>query len=260
MRLPTSLKIVAAAAFGAAVTGGILTATAGATGTSTVYYACLSGGQLTKVGATAPTCTAPATRISWDQTGPAGPAGNTILSGRGAPASTIGVAGNFYLETSNHKLYGPAAHGCQPLPCKTNWGAGTSLVGPAGAPGQGVAYQTTGTGTVTDDGYAPLAELTLPDGDFTLDATVGTTSNFSDNGMYCNLSVNYDNGLDGVIDFEVNHNPGSISLSGSVFYSPAHGTGYAIVWCGPSISNNSGEQASVTANLTATSVSSLQNQ
>ena len=78
--------------------------------------------------------------------------------------------------------------------------------------------------------------------------------------MYCNLSVNYDNDLDGSIDSEINTNPGEITLSGSVYYSPAHGTGYALVWCGPYHSNDSGDQASVTAHLTATQVSSVTNQ
>ncbi|HEY1737269.1 MAG TPA: hypothetical protein VGI86_01085 [Acidimicrobiia bacterium] len=260
MRVWKPIKIVAIAGFGASTALGALAVTAGAAGSASVYYACLSGGNLTKVGTTAPTCTAPAKQISWDQAGPQGPAGNTILSGSGAPATNIGVTGNFYLETSNHKLFGPATRTCTPRLCGTTWGAGISLVGPAGAAGQGPAYQTTGSGTVTDDGYAPVAELTLPDGYFTLNATAGTESNFGANGMYCNLSVNYDNGLDGVIDSQINRNPGELTLSGSVFYSPAHGTGYAIVWCGPFSSNDSGAQASVTAHLTATKVSSLDNQ
>ena len=259
MRIPKPLKIVAIAAFGTSTALGALAVTAGATGTSAVYYACLSGGTLSNVGTTAPTCKAPAKQISWDETGPQGPAGNTILSGSGVPASTIGVAGNFYLETSNHKLFGPATHTCNPLPCHTIWGSGVSLVGPAGASGQGPAYQTSGTETITDDSYAAIAELTLPDGYFTLNATIGT-SNFGANGMYCELSVNYDNGLDGIIDSEANDNPGEVTLSGSVFYSPAHGTGYALVWCGPNHSNDSGDQASVTAHLTATQVSNVVNQ
>ncbi|HEY3833163.1 MAG TPA: hypothetical protein VGO03_12780 [Acidimicrobiia bacterium] len=260
MKIRKLLSLVAAAAFGAAVTGGVLAATAATTPSSTVYYACLSNGTLSKVGTAAPTCAAPAKQVSWNQTGPQGPAGNTVLSGNGAPSTTIGVAGNFYIETSNHKLFGPATHTCNPLPCHTIWGTGTSLVGPAGAAGQGPAYQTSGTETITDDGYAVIAELTLPDGYFTLNATIGTFSSFGANGMYCDLSVNYDNGLDGVIDTQYNANPGEVTLSGSVFYSPAHGTGYALVWCGPYQSNDSGDQASVTAHFTATQVSSLDNE
>jgi len=130
--------------------------TAGAASTTTTYYACLKSGTLSSVGTSAPKCTSPATEISWNQTGPTGPAGaagNTILTGSGAPSSTIGVAGNFYLETSNHTIYGPATHTCSPLPCHTVWGTGTSLVGPKGAQGpagQGVAYDTQSSGDIND--------------------------------------------------------------------------------------------------------------
>jgi len=37
--------------------------------------------------------------------GPAGVNGNTILYGSGAPANTLGVDGNFYIDTSAHMLY-----------------------------------------------------------------------------------------------------------------------------------------------------------
>jgi hypothetical protein len=257
------VAVVATTLIGAGVAVGM---TASAAGTDTTYYACLKAGVLSKVGTTAPTCVAPATAISWDQTGPPGPAGtagNTILSGTNAPSSSTGVAGNFYLETSNHRLYGPATRNCSRLPCITVWGAGTSLVGSAGPPGpagQGIAYQTTGSGTVTDDGYALIAELTLPDGYFTLDATAGTGSNFTENGLVCQLSVNYDQGVDGSIDSEYSSTPGGLALSGSVYYDPALGTGYALVWCHPNISNDSNEQAAVTVHLTATQVSDVVNQ
>jgi hypothetical protein len=169
MRLPNTVKAAIAAIAVAALAIGVADVTAGASGSDPAYYACLSGGSLTKVGTTAPTCSAPATRISWDQTGPQGPAGNTILSGTGAPASTIGLVGNFYLETSNHKLYGPATRTCSPLPCRTVWGSGTSLVGPGG-----FVYQTT-TGDVTGAEGAPVtvATQTVPvGGDFSVSAGV----------------------------------------------------------------------------------------
>ena len=134
MRIRTLFEFAVAAAFGAALTGGVLAATAATPATSTVYYACLSGGTLTKVGTTPPKCTAPAKNVSWNETGPTGPAGTSVLSGTGAPATNIGAVGDFYIETSNHTLYGPAAHECIPLPCHTIWGPGTSLVGPAVGP------------------------------------------------------------------------------------------------------------------------------
>ncbi len=61
---------------------------------------------------------------------PAGVAGglNTIWNGVGAPSASIGVVGDFYLDTANARIYGPRAAGGWPT-------AGLSLVGPAGATG-----------------------------------------------------------------------------------------------------------------------------
>jgi len=73
-------------------------------------------------------------------TGPQGPAGaigppgstgangNTVLNGIGAPASSLGNNGDFYLNKTNNCLYGPKASGVWPGIC-------TSLVGPTGATG-----------------------------------------------------------------------------------------------------------------------------
>jgi hypothetical protein len=175
--------VVAAAIALSAVAVGAGVLSAGAA-SSTTYYACLKSGTLSKVGTTAPTCTSPATQISWNQTGPQGPtgpagaAGNTILSGTGAPTSTIGAAGNFYLETSNHTIYGPATRNCSVLPCKTVWGSGTSLVGPQGAPGTpglGVAYDTQTQDVVNDPSgqFETVLTQTLPvSGDFEVVANV----------------------------------------------------------------------------------------
>jgi hypothetical protein len=66
--------------------------------------------------------------------GPQGPQGitgvngNTILYGVGAPSNSLGVDGNFYIDTSAHTMYGPKAGGV--------WPAGTSLIGPQGPIGQ----------------------------------------------------------------------------------------------------------------------------
>ena len=39
--------------------------------------------------------------------GPQGPAGRTILNGSGAPASNLGLTGDFYYNTANTDFYGP---------------------------------------------------------------------------------------------------------------------------------------------------------
>ena len=56
-----------------------------------------------------------------------GDGGNTVLNGTGAPDSTLGLAGDFYLDTTNMHLYGPKT---------TAWPAAyVSMVGPRGPQG-----------------------------------------------------------------------------------------------------------------------------
>ncbi len=165
-----TLKLTVAAVVATALlsVGVTVAVTAGATGSNPTYYACLNGGKLSSVGTTTPTCTSPATLISWNQTGPAGA---TILSGTGAPGIGVGLAGDYYIETSNHKIFGPATRGCSPLPCKTFWGSGTSLVGP---PGQGYSYDTSSNGANDASGQDEKVLIqTLPvAGDFQIIARV----------------------------------------------------------------------------------------
>ena len=52
---------------------------------------------------------------------------NTILNGKGAPLSTLGIDGDFYIDTRSLLIYGPKKIGKWPLP--------QSLQGPAGIPG-----------------------------------------------------------------------------------------------------------------------------
>lgn len=58
-------------------------------------------------------------------TGPTGASGTSILNGEGPPSPLLGQVGDFYIDTTNHNIFGP----------KTNVGFGlpTSLVGPKGA-------------------------------------------------------------------------------------------------------------------------------
>lgn len=83
---------------------------------------------------------------------------NTILHGSGAPSEGTGNNGDFYLDTTAHKIYGPKAAGV--------WPAGVELVGPKGETG------TTGTAgkTVLNGSGAPSAG-TGADGDFYLDTS-----------------------------------------------------------------------------------------
>lgn len=145
--------------------------------TSTTYFACLANGQLTKVGTAAPKCTSPAKQISWNSVGPAGTNGTTILSGATAPGPSIGLVGDYYLDTATHMLFGPATRSCSPLPCKTLWGQGTSLIGPAGAPGpagQTAVYETDSPTVILPNGnQETVVSQTIPaTGDYSAVATL----------------------------------------------------------------------------------------
>ena len=52
---------------------------------------------------------------------------NSILSGKGAPSSSLGVLGDFYIDTSSMNFYGPKT--------STKWPTPISLKGPAGPMG-----------------------------------------------------------------------------------------------------------------------------
>lgn len=78
--------------------------------------------------------------------GPTGQTGNGILNGSGAPSDSLGNDGDFYLDTVDYDIYGPKTGG--------TWGAGVSIVGPAGA----------GSGDVVGPGSAASNNLTAFDG------------------------------------------------------------------------------------------------
>lgn len=53
--------------------------------------------------------------------------GKTVLNGSGAPASSLGEEGDFYIDTAANEIYGPKGG--------SGWGTGTSLKGPQGVQG-----------------------------------------------------------------------------------------------------------------------------
>jgi collagen triple helix repeat protein len=155
----------------ALVAGGSAAALATDSPPTRVYQGCLnrSLGALYHVAlnpSSPPGCLRDDTRVSWNQTGPMGPAGtrgatgaagpqgskgdtgaagpqgakgdtgtlgpagangHTILSGQGAPPTNVGANGDFYLDTAGSAVYGPKTD--------AGWGSPSSLVGAAGAKG-----------------------------------------------------------------------------------------------------------------------------
>jgi hypothetical protein len=59
--------------------------------------------------------------------GPPGPRGNSVLYGPSNP-TTQGINGDFYINISTYRMFGPKASGAWP-------GAGVALIGPQGSPG-----------------------------------------------------------------------------------------------------------------------------
>jgi hypothetical protein len=81
--------------------------------------------------------------------GVAGASGNSVLNGTGVPSPSLGVNGDFYIDTNNSQIYGPKTAGA--------WGGPTSLLG------------LTGNGVLSGAG-APLVGLG-ENGDFYIDTT-----------------------------------------------------------------------------------------
>jgi hypothetical protein len=82
---------------------------------------------------------------------------NTVLCGTTDPDEYDGEDGDFYINTTTHYIFGPRVAGV--------WGAGTSLIGPAGADGD------TGTGGGFLSGVGEPDEYDGVDGDFYIDTS-----------------------------------------------------------------------------------------
>ena len=100
--------------------------------------------------------------------GSPGTAGRTLLNGAGVPDNGTGSNGDFYFDTTGSSIYGPKSAGV--------WGAGTSLVGPEGSPGNDGAPGASGAdGADGVDGSSILNGSGAPgggtgaNGDFYLD-------------------------------------------------------------------------------------------
>lgn len=100
--------------------------------------------------------------------GTSGPRGNSMLSGTGAPTSTVGIDGDYYIDTTNAPtsltLYGPRASGTWPA-------TGTTLSSTAGyAALAGATF--TGAVTVSDAAFNVSGYSTLAGGQANNDFTI----------------------------------------------------------------------------------------
>jgi hypothetical protein len=80
---------------------------------------------------------------------------NTLLSGKGAPKSTIGIDGDFYIDTNNMSIYGPKTKGKWPSAVSMKGAPGTN--GTNGTNGNTGATGAKGTSTTGSDGAPGLA-------------------------------------------------------------------------------------------------------
>ncbi len=131
--------------------------------------------------------------------GPAGVDGKTILNGDGVPSDTIGVDGDYYLDTAVTRLYGPKTAGV--------WGAGIYLIGAQGLPGatgsQGLKGDKGDSGTQGVAGADGAQGLKGDKGDMGATGTNGT--NGLDGKTVLNGTADPDNTADGVNgDFFIN--------------------------------------------------------
>lgn len=119
-------------------------------------------------------------------TGAPGVDGNTVLSGTGSPGSGLGKNGDYYLDVTVTRLYGPKTSGV--------WGTGVALIGPQGSAGTNGTNGTNGTsatvavGTVTTGAAGSSASVsnvgtssaavfnfTIPRGDAGATGATGST-------------------------------------------------------------------------------------
>ena len=181
-------------------------------------------------------------------TGPAGADGKTLLNGSGTPSSGTGVDGDFYIDTTNDKIFGPKASGA--------WGSGTSYLqgatGPAGATGAtgpmgatgaagadgndgatgatGPAGPTGATGATGADGGTNIVVDTSPQlgGDLDVQAREITTSTtngdivLNPNGEFGVVRIQGDNStsVDGTLELRCSTNAHGVKIK-----SPAHSAG-----------------------------------
>ena len=108
---------------------------------------------------------------------------NTILNGTSAPAKTIGINGDFYIDTKNLNIYGPKKKNAWPLPISLRGAAGTAgsdgktgTAGVAGADGKTITNTATSSGTAGATGATGLAGATGSNG------AVGATGSNGTNG------------------------------------------------------------------------------
>jgi len=131
---------------------------------------------------------------------------NTLLSGKGAPKSTKGIDGDFYIDTSNMNMYGPKISNKWPTPVSLKGTAGTN--GTNGTNGSTGATGAKGTSSTGSDGAPGSAGPAGPAG---APGSIGATgpAGSGSPGAAGSNGASGSNGTNGT-----NGSPGSIGATG----------------------------------------------
>jgi hypothetical protein len=149
---------------------------------------------------------------------------NTLLSGKGAPKATIGINGDFYIDTNKMNIYGPKTKGKWPTPVSlkgtpgTNGTNGTNgTTGATGAKGTSTPGSNGAPGLIGPVGPAGSPGATGPAGSGSPGAP-GATGPAGSNGA---SGSNGTNGLPGSTgESGVKGDTGNIGLTGPAGSSP----------------------------------------
>ena len=147
---------------------------------------------------------------------------NTLLSGKGAPKSTLGIDGDFYIDTNKMNIYGPKTNGKWPAAISLKGAPGTN--GTNGTNGLTGATGAKGTSTTGIDGAPGLTGpsgspgATGPAGS----GSPGATGAAGSNGASGSNGTNGTNGLPGSIGATgPKGDTGTVGLTGPSGSSPS---------------------------------------
>ena len=99
---------------------------------------------------------------------------NTVLSGTSVPTKSLGINGDFYIDTKSMNMYGPKKNNSWPLPISMRGPAGP--VGPNGMDGKNGASVTSGSGSTGPAGPAGATGATGAQGPKGDTGTAGTSN------------------------------------------------------------------------------------
>jgi hypothetical protein len=127
---------------------------------------------------------------------------NTLLSGKGAPKSTVGIDGDFYIDTNKMNIYGPKTKGKWPAAVSMKGSAGTNgtngtngLTGATGAKGSSPTGSDGAPGLIGPAGPAGAPGATGPAGS----GSPGAPGAAGNNGASGSNGTNGSNGAPGSI-------------------------------------------------------------